>query len=1027
MLSAIIAWSVRRRIAVLVAAAILAIAGIASIWRLPLDAFPDTTPVQVQVNTSAASLAALEIERQITMPIEQAISGLPGLLEVRSTSRLGLSQVTAVFRDGTDIYLARQTLTERLGSVALPEGIEPPRLGPVTTGLGEIFHYLVTGDPKFSAADLRGIQDWIVRPQLQSVPGVAEVNSWGGDERQIQIAVDPAALASRGIHLEDLVDAIERDNRNVGGGVLEEAGRASPIQGVGVITKPASLEEIVITTDSGALVRLRDVATVVEGRALRHGAVTEGGRGEAVLGLGFLLKGENGREVTHRLRARLQEIARTLPAGVTAETVYDRTELIDHVLETVRVNLLEGALLVIAVLFAFLGNWRAGLIVASAIPLSMLVAFDLMLRTGVAGTLMSLGAIDFGLIVDSSVIQVENAVRRLDAEGGAGDRDRESVVRDAVIEVRRPTMFGEIIILIVYLPILALEGIEGKMFRPMALTVMFALLGSLLLSLTVMPALAATFLHSRPARENRLIAALKRVYRPLLAGAMARPRAVLAAAVLALGVGVALAPRLGSEFVPRLSEGALVLNTVRLAGVSVDESVRYGMRIERALLDAFPDEIERIWTRTGTAEVATDAMGTEVSDVFVTLRDRPRWKKARTQQELVAAMEKSLASLPGMRVIFTQPIEMRMNEMVAGVRSDLGVKIFGDDLELLRSKASEVERVVREVPGAADVVTEQLTGMPTVAIDVDRQAAARRGVPAGEILDVIEALGSREVGVMQEGARRIPVAVTLEEAYRRDLEMLGSIVLTGRDGARIPLADVASIRRVEAPTAINREWGRRRVVVQANVRGRDVGSFVADVRSAVESRVSLPPGYFIRYGGQFEHLVRAQRRLLVVVPLALLLVAALLFASLRRPGDVARVFAAVPLAGVGGVAALWLRGLPFSISAAVGFIALSGVAVLNALVLVSTLRDLEAGGMPRMEAIRAAAERRLRPVLMTSLVASLGFVPMAFNTGIGAEVQRPLATVVIGGLFSATLLTLFVLPVLYRVGPGKRGGPAITP
>ncbi len=1025
MLSAIIAWSVRRRIAVLVAAAILTIAGIASIWRLPLDAFPDTTPVQVQVNTSAASLAALEIERQITTPIEQAISGLPGLVEVRSTSRLGLSQVTAVFRDGTEIFLARQTLTERLGSVSLPEGIEPPRLGPVTTGLGEIFHYLVTGDAKFSVTDLRGIQDWIVRPQLQSVPGIAEVNSWGGNERQVQIAVDPTALASRGIHLEDLVEAIERENRNVGGGVLEEAGRASPIQGVGVITTPASLEEIVITTDSGALVRVRDVATIVEGRALRHGAVTVGGRGEAVLGLGFLLKGENGREVTHRLRARLQEISHTLPAGVTAEPIYDRTELIDHVLETVRMNLLEGALLVIAVLFAFLGNWRAGLIVAAASPLSMLVAFDLMLRVGVAGTLMSLGAIDFGLIVDSSVIQVENAVRRLDAEGGAGDRER--IVREAVIEVRRPTMFGEIIILIVYLPILALEGIEGKMFRPMALTVMFALLGSLLLSLTVMPALAATFLRSRPARENWLIAGLKRVYRALLAGAMARPRTVLAAAVLALGLGVALAPRLGSEFVPRLSEGALVLNTVRLAGVSVDESVRYGIRIERALLDAFPDEIERIWTRTGTAEVATDAMGTEVSDVFVTLRDRNRWKKARTQQELVAAMERALASLPGMRVIFTQPIEMRMNEMVAGVRSDLGVKIFGDDLELLRSKASEVERVVREVPGAADVVTEQLTGMPTVAIDVDRQAAARLGVPAREILDVIEAIGAREVGVMQEGARRIPIAITLEDAYRRDVEMLGSIVLTGRDGARIPLADVASIRRVEAPTAINREWGRRRVVVQANVRGRDVGSFVADVRRAVESRVVLPSGYFIRYGGQFEHLVRAQRRLLVVVPLALLLVAALLYASLRRPGDVARVFAAVPLAGVGGIAALWMRGLPFSISAAVGFIALSGVAVLNALVLVSTLRDLEAGGMPRMEAIRAAAERRLRPVLMTSLVASLGFVPMAFNTGIGAEVQRPLATVVIGGLFSATLLTLFVLPVLYRAGSGKRPSPPITP
>lgn len=1024
MLSAIIAWSIRRRVAVLVAAGILALAGIATVRRLPLDAFPDTTPVQVQVNTAASSLAALEIERQISTPIEQAISGLPGLLEVRSTSRLGISQVTAVFRDGTDIYLARQTLAERLRSVELPAGIEPPELGPVTTGLGEILHYIVSGPGK-TAKELRGVQDWIVKPQLQTVPGVAEVNSWGGDERQIQIAVDPAALASRGVRLEDLVEAVEEDNRNVGGGLLEEAGRASPVQGVGVIVTPESLGDIMIPGESGATVRLRDVATIVDGRALRHGAVSEGGKGEAVLGLGFLLKGENGREVTHGLRARLLEISRTLPAGVSVQTVYDRTELIDHVLETVRTNLLEGALLVVAVLFVFLGNWRAGLIVASAIPLSMLVAFDLMLRAGVAGTLMSLGAIDFGLIVDSSVIQVENAVRRLDAEGAEGGAERERIVRDAVIEVRRPTMFGEVIILLVYLPILALEGVEGKMFRPMALTVMFALLGSLLLSLTVMPALAATFLRGRPARENRLIEWLRRRYRPLLAGALARPRAVLAAAVIAMAVGIAIAPRLGSEFVPRLSEGAVVLNTVRLAGVSIDESVRYGIRIERTLLDAFPDEIERIWTRTGTAEVATDAMGSEVSDVFVTLKPRAEWKRARTQQELVLAMEDSLSALPGMRVVFTQPIEMRMNEMVAGVRSDLGVKIFGDDLEVLRSKAAEVERVVREVPGAADVVTEQSTGQPTVAIEVNREAAARLGVPAREVLDVIEALGTHEVGMMQDGARRVPIAVTVDDAYRGDLDLLGSIVLTGAGGARVPLGDLAVIRRADAPAAINREWGRRRAVVQANVRGRDVGGFAADVRRAVESRVALPAGYFIRYGGQFEHLMRAQQRLLIVVPLALLLVVALLYASLRRAGDVARVFAAVPLAGVGGILALWLRGLPFSISAAVGFIALSGVAVLNALVLVSTLRDLEEGGMDRTTAIIAAAERRLRPVLMTSLVASLGFVPMAFNTGIGAEVQRPLATVVIGGLFSSTLLTLFVLPVLYRVAPARAR--ALTP
>jgi cobalt-zinc-cadmium resistance protein CzcA len=732
------------------------------------------------------------------------------------------------------------------------------------------------------------------------------------------------------------------------------------------------------------------------------------GKGEAVLGLGFMLMGENSHDVTRRIKARLEEVRKTLPAGVEVTVAYDRTSLVDKVLHTVEKNLFKGAILVIAVIFVFLGNFRAGLIVALAIPLSMLFAFDLMLCFGIAGSLMSLGAIDFGLIVDSSVIMIENSVRRL-SEDKSG-RSVIDVVRDAAIEVRKPTMFGELIIMIVYLPILALEGVEGKLFRPMALTVIFALLGSMAMSLTLMPVLASHSLkRKKKEREPFLVRRLKGLYRPVLSFALRRRTAVLVIALICLGGAGLLAIRLGSEFVPRLMEGSIVINTVRLASVSLDESVRYGTHLERALLEKFPNEIERIWTRTGSAEIATDPMGVELSDIFLTLKPREKWKRARTQGELVAAMETELKPFPGMRMIFTQPIEMRVNEMIAGIRSDVGIKIFGDDFETLKARAKEVEKAVKAIPGAADVSVEQVTGQPLLQVEVDRNATARYGIPVREILEVIEAPGGRDVGMLQEGERRFPMAVRIADRYRVAPEDIGRILVTTGSGERIPWSLLTRIRSTEGPSTINREWGKRRIVVQANVRGRDVGSFVADVRKSIEREVKLPSGYYVRYGGQFENLQRAQQRRLIVVPVALALIFALLYFTYGRVLDAARVFTGVPFA------ALWLRDIPFSISAGVGFVALSGVSVLGDMVLVSAVRDLLSKGTSLIEAIQKAAEQRLRPVLMTAMVASFGFIPMALNTVIGTEVQRPLATVVIGGVVSSTLLTLLILPVLYGV------------
>ncbi|MEC7522265.1 MAG: CusA/CzcA family heavy metal efflux RND transporter, partial [Myxococcota bacterium] len=914
----------------------------------------------------------------------------------------------------TDVSRARQSGAERRQGGSLPRGVARPPLGRGAPGLGEVFHYLLPGER--SLGELRTIHEWVVRPQMMAVPGVAEINTWGGDVRQFHVLVDPAALQRYELSLGDLARAIEANSANVGGGTVDAGGESMLVHGVGLAESLEDVEAMVVTAREGVPVRVGDVARVEVGRQIRRGAVTANGRGEAVLGLGFMLIGENPHEVTGALSARLTEVTRSLPEGVEVVPLYDRTTLVDRVLETVRTNLLEGALLVLLVLFAFLRDVRAGLIVAATIPLSMMVASNLMLAAGVAGSLMSLGAIDFGLLVDSAVIQVENVVHRLES---AGPGERLAVIRDAVKEVRGPTLFGELIIAVVYLPILTLEGIEGQLFRPMALTVVFALGGSMLLSLTLIPVLSSLFLRAprrrTPGPLARLGERVAAVYERVVRAGLRRPALVLGAAALALLGAIGIATQLGSEFVPRLREGSIVINTVRLAGVSLEESVRYGTRLERFLLERFPDEIEHVWTRTGSAEVATDPMGLELSDVFVTLTPRERWVRAETQDALVDEMSEELSDWPAMRAIFTQPIEMRVNEMNAGIRSDVGVMIFGDDFDVLRAKAAEIEAVLQSLDGAADVLAEQTTGQPLVRVEVDREAIARHGIPARDVLAMARAIGPDEVGAAREGQLRVPIALRLDAPFRASPEAIGRLLVTAPGGDRVPLRRLARVDVAEGPSTIQRTWGQRRVVVEANVRGRDVGSFVAEAQETIAREVELPGGYYLRYGGQFEHLQDAQRRLMIVIPVALGLIFLLLHLSYRRVSDALRVFTGVPFAAIGGVLALWLRDMPFSVSAGVGFVALSGVAVLGDMVLVSAIRDRLGEGDPLPTAIASAARRRLRPVLMTALVASLGFVPMALNTGFGAEVQRPLATVVIGGILSSTALTLLVVPVLFAV------------
>jgi cobalt-zinc-cadmium resistance protein CzcA len=1011
MLNSLIQFSLNNRFIVLLLAVLLVVAGLGSARSLPLDAFPDTTPNQVQINTVAPAMTPEEIERLITYPVELSLGGLKGLEEVRSVSKFGLSQVVAIFSDDIDVYFARQQINERLGEIPLPPGIARPTMGPVATGLGEVYHYYITSNVH-DLTELRTIQDWIIRPRLRRVPGVAEINTLGGMAKQYEVRTDPVKLAKYKLTLDEVLRALRENNENVGGGPVQAAGEVHLIQGVGLVHDRDQIAEIVIRSVDGVPIRIRDVADVAIGHEIRRGGTTANGRGEVVLGLCFMRMGENSRDVTMALDEAMKDVRQLLPPGVEVRVVYRRTDLVGHVLHTVERNLFEGAILVIAILFAFLGNLRAGLIVASVIPLSMLFAVTLMQRVGIAGSLMSLGAIDFGLVVDSSVVMVENCVRHMAHDGAR--RPKLEVIRDAAVEVRKPTMFGELIIMIVYLPILTLQGVEGKLFRPMALTVIFALLGSMVLSLTLMPVLASIFLPRKlKEKETILDRVAHALYRPLLRLAMKIPRSTIVALLLVTGFMAWLATGLGSEFIPRLSEGTLVFNTIRLPSVNLDESQRYGTMLERLLKEEFPDEVDDVWTRTGTAEVATDPMGLELSDVFVTLKPRERWSRAKSQEEIVDQMAAEVAKLPGMEAVFSQPIEQRINEMIAGIRADLGIKIFGDDLETLRRLGEKVEAVVKEVPGAADVAAEAIDGLPVTRVEIDRLALSRFGVPARVVLDAVGAVGGINVGEIREGERRFPLVVRLPSSYRDSPEDLDRILIPTAEGARIPLTRLARLVQTTGPATIQREWGKRRLVVQANVRGRDVGSFVEEARRRIGRVVTLPTGYTIEWGGQFENMIRAQNRLYLVVPLALAMVLSLLYLTFHSFRDALIVFVGVLFAGNGGVLGLWYRQMPFTISAGVGFIALAGASMLMGLVLVNAIHDRMKHGVPKREAIAQAALIRLRPVLMTGTVAALGFVPMMLSSGVGAEVQRPLATVVVSGMLSATGLTMIVLPVLY--------------
>ena len=1016
MLNWIIDISLRHRFLVLVGVGILAAVGGLSLRYLDIDAFPDTTPIQVQINTIAPALSPEEVEQRITFPIEQSISGLPGLEEMRSLSKFGFSQVVVTFKDGTDIYFARQLVNERLVSVELAEGVQRPRMGPVATGLGEVFHYIVTGAGD-DITELRTIHDWIIKPKMRTVPGTAEINTWGGFEKQYQVRVDPNRLIKHGLTFDDVVRAAQENNRNVGAGNVNDGSRSVLVQGLGRTTSIDQIKNIVISAQHGVPIRMSDIGEVVIGAEIRRGAVTADGKGEVVMGLGFLLMGENTHEVTWSMKRRLDEIKATLPPHIQVRPIYDRTELVAHVIQTVKSNLFEGGLLVIAVLFAFLGNLRAALIVALAIPLSMFFAFSGMLRFGISASLLSLGAIDFGMIVDSSVVMVENCVRHI-AHGDNRRRPLIDVIRDAAVEVRKPTMFGELIIMVVYLPILTLEGVEGKLFRPMALTVIFALIGSMVLSLTLMPVLASLLLPRRmDEREPWLMRIAHAIHAPILRFSMHYKTLVVgfAACVMLVAFGM-IAPNLGSEFVPRLSEGALVIGIVRLTGTTLEESVRYNTLMEKAILAAFPDEVDHVWSRAGTAEIATDPMGVELTDFFITLKPRKQWKKADSQEKLTALVEKELRDLPGQRLSFMQPIEHRMNEMVTGSRQDLAIKLYGDDLDVLASKGGEIASIIGQIQGSADVAAEPITGQPVLQIKLNQDQLARYGVPAKMVTDVIEAIGSKPLGEIVEGQLRFPLVARLPEVFRDGVAGISSITIPTPAGERLPLSRLADIRIVEGPTTINREWGQRRITISANVRGRDIGSFVAEARQRLQSQFTLPPGrYFYEFGGQFEHLQRARTRLLIVVPLAAILIFSLLYLTYQNVVDALRVFTGVPFGWVGGIFALWLRDMPFSISAAIGFIALSGVAVLDDMILVSYVRQLRQRGLPLDAAVMQAAITRLRPVLMTTLVASLGFLPMAFSTGMGAEVQRPLATVVIGGVIGSMVMSLLVLRVLYVV------------
>ena len=1046
LLERIIRFAIAHRWLMLLLTLGFAALGIWSFRQLPIDATPDITNVQVQINTQAPGYSPLESEQRVTFAIETALAGLPKLDYTRSLSRYGLSQVTVVFKDGTDIYFARQQVAERLQQARsqLPEGLEP-ELGPVATGLGEIFMYTVESEPgarkpngsEWTPTDLRTLQDWVVRPQLRSTPGVTEVNTIGGFARQIHITPEPAKLVAFGFTLADVVDAVARNNQNIGAGYIERNGQQYLVRVPGQAADLAALGSIVLDRRDGVPIRVRDVAEVGEGPELRTGAATQDGK-EVVLGTVFMLIGENSRSVAKASATKLNDVAKSLPPGVTVNAVYDRTSLVDRTIATVARNLVEGALLVIAVLFLLLGNFRAALITAAVIPLAMLMTITGMVRGGISGNLMSLGALDFGLIVDGAVIIIENCLRRFGDRQHAFGRVLERQARfdlaaRATAEVIRPSLFGVAIIAAVYLPVFALTGIEGKMFHPMAFTVVLALSASMLLSLTFVPAAVAMFLGGRvQEQDNRVLRAARTLYEPALALALRVRWTVIAAAVGLVALTGGMASRMGSEFIPSLDEGDIALHALRIPGTSLSQAVTMQSTLE-ARIKRFP-EVAHVFGKLGTAEVATDPMPPSVADTFVMLKPRAQWPDPRKpKDQLVAEIEAAVKQIPGNNYEFTQPIQMRMNELISGVRADVAIKLYGDDLDTLVEIGERIEAVTRDVAGAADVKLEQTTGLPLLTITPDPEGLVRYGLNQVAVQEAVStAVGGVTAGQLFDGDRRFDLVVRLPEAIRADPARLADLPIplhadenrdetsrpanwaTGGPGV-VPLRELARIAYSQGPNQINRENGKRRVVVTANVRGRDLGSFVADLRSQVGAKVDVPPGYWIAYGGTFEQLIAAGVRLSVVVPVTLMLIFGLLFMAFGSGRDALIVFSGVPLALTGGVLALWLRDIPLSISAGVGFIALSGVAVLNGMVMIAFIRKLRGEGDRLDDAIRDGALGRLRPVLMTALVASLGFVPMAFNLGAGAEVQRPLATVVIGGIVSSTLLTLLVLPALYRL------------
>ena len=1026
MLDAILKLSVTYRGPVLSIVVLVACLGVWNFTRLPIDAVPDITNIQVVVNTQAPGYTPLEVEQRVSFPVETAMAGLPKLSYTRSLSRYGLSQVTVVFEEGTDIYFARQQVGERLSEArsALPPSLEPT-LGPTATGLGEIFMFTVDAEPgaenadgtPLTLTDLRLVHDWIIRPQLLRVSGVVEVNPIGGYKKQIVVAPDPGKLLAFGVTQADLLRALRQNNENRGAGFIDRNGEQWLMRVSGQVARADDLADIVIRQTEGVPIRVRDVANVVIGHELRSGAATQNGR-EVVMSTVFMLIGENSRTVSKAVGEKLDEVQASLPPGVTATAVYDRTGLVDKTLATVQKNLLEGALLVVVVLLLLLGNLRAALLTAAVIPIAMLMTVTGMVRTGVSANLMSLGALDFGLIVDGAVIIVENCLRRLSQAGKETLRiaDRVSLVFDATREVIRPALFGVVIITAVYLPIFALTGVEGKMFHPMAMTVVIALVSAMVLSITFVPA-CVVLLFRKPIeeKENVIVGTVRSLYRPVLASVLRWRWVVVGIGIVVVaGIG-AVATRLGTEFVPNLDEGDIAMHALRIPGTSLEQAIRLQKNLEAEIRDI--PEVERVFAKLGTAEVATDPMPPSVADTFIILKSRSEWPNPdKPKSQVVAELEAKVIPIPGNRYEFLQPIQMRFNELLAGVRTELAVKVFGDDFDQLIAVGDAIEKAIAEVPGAADVAVEQTTGLPVLTIEPKRDALGRFGLSISELQDLVStALGGAVAGQMYEGDRRSDIVVRLPEKLRADIDGLSILPISLNGRGYVPLGEVATVSVARGYNQVYRENGKRRVVVGANVRGRDLGSFVGDVKRAIEERVEVPPGYWVEYGGTFEQLESASNRLMIVVPLTLCLIMGLLVLALQSVRDAAAIFSGVPLALTGGVLALMVRGIPFSISAAVGFIALSGIAVLNGLVMVAFIRDLREHGRPLEEAIVEGAVSRVRPVLMTALVAALGFVPMAFNMGIGSEVQRPLATVVIGGIVSSTLLTLLVLPALYRL------------